>query len=329
MLTLGRLYIGNPEKIGQEILFDFYEVPSKKVDEETGKPHMIRFIREQICGEMIKIPSSIVISEESENKSTIDINEELNIQADMIMREYSTNFITMNRKKEKFIQDCELMVDINKKTFSPYLSVSMSQRSAKNLKRPFVYLYMIIDNTCLDLMSCKSNHNIINTFRRPKDNKFGCLAYLTKEDDITIYTRDSSLFGFRKIHIYLENEVKVETTTRLTPEELKECRGLWVKRPKTRVFHYTGKILPDTVITYQHIHDQYPIEVMTREESENDENYVTNIRKSITDAVGYMPRALLLSHEVDLTYEEMMKLGLNYVFQANEEKTEASILKTN
>ena len=245
------------------------------------------------------------------------LDEETSITIDQTTTKYLSNVYNGHESVEE-----DICVLLNEYTMSPYLA----KKSSLVEDRDFHYVFLIMDTAVCKLIKCEDGGKIINTFRQPQKNRLGCLLELSTDDnEVVLYVKDEAKFGFKKIQIYIDVDRKltdgnienlvITRSTKLTKEELAEVRSLWGKKQKTRAFQYTYNFLPSTKITYdKNNHSDDSIEIKTREECGDEQTYLKEIEKSLVDAVGYIPRSILLEDDLtDLTYKDMIALRFNYV----------------
>lgn len=321
MFLISSIFIGHKEErfdltntIEDDLtnVFDIVDIETKRKNQKTGKAIVTRFLKERGSSQMIKIPNSISLSQQDcYYNGTEIVDDDSNVP-----------IITNSVKFKSTIQDgtnesdADLILLLNGHTLSPYLA-----KKGKLLKeKEYHYVYIVIDTTSCKLIKCEDGGKIISTFRQPQKNLLGCLLELSSDDnEVCLYLKeDEGKFVFKKVSISIDDQTKnlvVAKTSRLSKEELHEVRVLWGKKQKTRTFQYTYHVLPTTKITYNKSDStEDAIEIKTREEAGNDQAYIKEIEKSLINAVGFIPKSILLEGDVtDLSYDDMISLHFNYV----------------
>lgn len=316
MFCISSIFIGHKDDTTKGPIFDMIDVESKRKNQKTGKPNKIKFLKETHSSQMIKVPRAITLSDTVGIQDSM-LDEETSITIDQTTTKYLSNVYNGHESVEE-----DICVLLNEYTMSPYLA----KKSSLVEDRDFHYVFLIMDTAVCKLIKCEDGGKIINTFRQPQKNRLGCLLELSTDDnEVVLYVKDEAKFGFKKIQIYIDVDRKltdgnienlvITRSTKLTKEELSEVRSLWGKKQKTRAFQYTYNFLPSTKITYdKNNHSDDSIEIKTREECGDEQTYLKEIEKSLVDAVGYIPRSILLEDDLtDLTYKDMIALRFNYV----------------
>lgn len=316
MFCISSIFIGHKDDTTKGPIFDMIDVESKRKNQKTGKPNKIKFLKETHSSQMIKVPRAITLSDTVGIQDSM-LDEETSITIDQTTTKYLSNVYNGHESVEE-----DICVLLNEYTMSPYLA----KKSSLVENRDFHYVFLIMDTAVCKLIKCEDGGKIINTFRQPQKNRLGCLLELSTDDnEVVLYVKDEAKFGFKKIQIYIDVDRKltdgnienlvITRSTKLTKEELAEVRSLWGKKQKTRAFQYTYNFLPSTKITYdKNNHSDDSIEIKTREECGDEQTYLKEIEKSLVDAVGYIPRSILLEDDLtDLTYKDMIALRFNYV----------------
>lgn len=316
-MNIYSIYIGknlNQEISDSEELFDeMYGLKTVRIkskrENKNGESMDTVFLLNSVSNQHFKVPKRIL--------ENLEIKDDCRYYSPWLNDTTNECGVFMkNTILNSKIENENLDILLNNMTLTPYIGKNI------HIKKEPSYCILTLDTDCVQMISYEKESSIIGTFRQPSNSIVGCIIRLDSETPFRFYVHDKcKQYNIKCVTIELDedNSIKLEVDRNIPKDKVKELSIQYKKKGKTRTFFYNDfeKHLPKITLTHDKkvISNTDFVKIPTREEAGSNSGYIKTIEKQLIRAVGYLPKAIILDTDVEIEYNEMLRLHFNYVIK--------------